>query len=235
MRNRFPKKQRRGAAAVAGTLALALALSWSAGSAFAQNADDEDVPLDTKLIRQFLKDLGLRRDGESIEYRERAPLVVPPSRNLPAPQSQATVTNDPAWPNDPDVKQRKIDAVKRKQPNKTAAEAMIEEGRPISRAELERGRVAAGTASGSSKSPDEDARALKPSELGSKSIFSDMFSSFGGAKEETAPFTGEPPRQNLTAPPTGYQTPSPNQPYGISPKNEKKALTVEDRAAGETR
>jgi hypothetical protein len=235
MRNRFPKKQPRGAAAVAGTLVLALALSWSAGSAFAQNADDEDVPLDTKLIRQFLKDLGLRRDGDGIEYRERAPLVVPPSRNLPAPQNEATVTNDPAWPNDPDVKQRKTDAVKRKQPNKTAAEAMIEEGRPISRAELERGRVAPGTASGGSQSPDEGARALKPSELGSKSIFSNMFSSFGGAKEETAPFTGEPSRQNLTAPPTGYQTPSPNHPYGISPKNEKKALTLEDRAAGETR
>src|SRR5712692_3948119 len=224
MRNRYPMKRPRGVAAVAGTLALALALSWSAGSAFAQNADDEDVPLDTKLIRQFLKDLGLQRDGDGIEYRERAPLVVPPSRNLPAPQSQATVTNDPAWPNDPDVKQRKIDAVKRKQPNKTAAEAMIEEGRPISRAELERGRVAAGTGSGGSQSPDDGSRPLRPSELGSKSIFSGIFSSFGGAKEETAPFTGEPSRQNLTAPPTGYEAPSPNHPCGISPKNEKKAL-----------
>src|SRR5712691_1378090 len=156
MRNRFPKKQRRGAAAVAGTLALALALSWSAGSAFAQNADDEDVPLDTKLIRQFLKDLGLRRDGESIEYRERAPLVVPPSRTLPPPQQgEAAINNNPAWPKDPDVVKRKAEAARKKQPasNKTAAETMIEEGRPLSRAELERGRGT--SASSGSQTPEE--------------------------------------------------------------------------------
>src|ERR1700687_3094983 len=84
MRDRNSKRRRRTAAAWAGTLALAIALGWSAGSAFAQNAaDDEEVPLDTKLFRQWMKDLGLRRDGEGIEYRERAPLVVPPSRTLP--------------------------------------------------------------------------------------------------------------------------------------------------------
>jgi len=38
---------------------------------------------------------------------------------------------------------------------------------------------------------------------------------FGGKKEETAKFTGEPPRSSLTDPPPGYQTPSPDQPYGL--------------------
>ena len=243
MRNRYPTRPRRGAAAsvrtfAAGMLALALALGWSAGNAFAQNADDEDVPLDTKLIRQFLKDLGLRRDGEGIEYRERAPLVVPPSRNLPPPQSEAAVTNNPAWPKDPDVAQRKADAVKKKLPNKTAADSMIEEGRPISRNELERGRVATGTTSGGSQTPEEGARRLQPSELGSKGVFGGIFSTFGPDKGETATFTGEPVRDNLTAPPAGYRTPSPNQPYGLGPKderNERKAMTPEDRAVGAPR
>ena len=237
MRNRFSTRQRRTAAAWAGALTLALAIAWGTGSAFAQSADDEDVPLDTKLFRQWMKDLGLRRAGdEGIEYRERAPLVVPPSRTLPPPQSEAAVTNIPAWPNDPDVKQRKADAAKKNRPHRTAAEQMEAEGRPLSRAELERGRVAAGTTSSTrSPAPEESARPMQPSELGSKSIFSDMFSSFRGDKGETAEFTGEPPRENLTAPPAGYQTPSPNHPYGITPKNEKKALTVEDRASGETR
>ena len=69
------------------------------------------LPLDTKLFRQLMKDLGLRRrDGSGIEYRERSPLVVPPSRNLPQPRSETAATENPAWPNDPDVKQRKLEA-----------------------------------------------------------------------------------------------------------------------------
>ena len=236
MGERYPTRRSRRARILAGALALVLA-GWGAGSAWAQNAadDEEEVPLDTKLMRQFLKDLGLRRDGEGIEYRERAPLVVPPSRNLPPPQSEAGVTNNPAWPKDSDVKQRKADTAKKKQPNRTAAETMDAEGRPISRSELDRGRVAAGTPTGGSPSPEEGGRPLRPSELGGKNLFSDMFSSVTGDKGEVGKFNGEPLRDNLTAPPVGYQTPSPNQPYGLSPKNQKKALTVEDRASGETR
>jgi hypothetical protein len=64
-----------------------------------------------------------------------------------------------------------------------------------------------------------------------------MFSSAPWAdKTETSTFTAEPPRDNLTAPPAGYQTPSPNQPYGLGPSQEKrKGLTFEERTAGETR
>ena len=39
---------------------------------------------------------------------------------------------------------------------------------------------------------------------------------FGKKKEEQAKFTGEPPRTSLTEPPAGYQTPSPDQPYGLA-------------------
>src|SRR5262249_23923309 len=77
--------------------------------------------------------------------------------------------------------------------------------------------------------------AMKPSELGAKSFFSDIFSSFSN-KGETGTFTGEPVRENLTAPPAGYQTPSPDQPYGLSPKGQNaKAMSVEDRAVGQKR
>jgi hypothetical protein len=228
------KGQRRIAATAAVALAAVLALGTS--GAFAQNAqDDEDVPLDTKLLRQWMKDLGMRRDGESIEYRERAPLVVPPSRDLPPPQGEAPVTANPAWPKDPDVAQRKAEAVKKKQPYRTAAEAMDAEGRPLSRAELDKGKVAPGTTASASQTPEESARPMKPSELGSKSFFSDIFSSFSD-KGETGTFTGEPVRENLTAPPAGYQTPSPSQPYGLAPKGQNaKAMSVEDRAVGPKR
>ena len=86
-----------------------------------------------------------------------------------------------------------------------------------------------------------DARPLRPDELGSKGLitknfFGEIFSSFGPEKTETETFTGEPVRDTLTAPPAGYQTPSPNQPYGVGPKKATgKALTLEQRTAGETR
>ncbi|HYZ43556.1 MAG TPA: hypothetical protein VE667_01750, partial [Xanthobacteraceae bacterium] len=104
MRERTAKRPRRAAAIAAVALAMAVAL----GAAGARAEDDEDVPLDTKLLRQFMKDLGLQRDGQPIDYHERAPLVVPPSRNLPPPRSEEEVTaKTPAWPKDPDVTQRK--------------------------------------------------------------------------------------------------------------------------------
>ncbi len=230
MRHRDRKRQRRVAAAAAVTLAVALALGT--GGAFAQD-EDEEVPLDTKIFRQLMKDLGLRRDGEEIDYRERAPLVVPPSLNLPPPQDGSPVAANPAWPKDPDVAQRKAETVRKKQPARTAAEAMEAEGRPLSRAELDRGKTTA--KAGGSASPDEGARAMLPSELHSKSFFKDMFSSFSN-EPEVGKFDGEPVRENLTAPPPGYQTPSPEQPYGLRAASQKaKAATVEDRAVGYNR
>ncbi len=234
MRHRFSSRQPRTAAGWASTLAFLLAMTCSASVAHAE--DQEDLPLDTKLFRQLMKDLGLLRDGSQIEYRERAPLVVPPNRDLPRPRSESAAAANPAWPNDPDVKQRKLEAenTKRSRNSRTAAETMDAEARPLPRSELDRGgRVAAGS-SGGSNSPEDSARPMRPSELGSKGLFGSLFSL--GSKTEASTFSGEPERDSLTAPPSGYQTPSPNQPYGLGPATERaKPATIEDRAAGQTR
>jgi hypothetical protein len=232
MRKRNPKRQRRAAAAAA--IALALALAWGGGNAFAQD-DEEDVPLDTKLFRQLMKDVGLQKDGEGIDYRERAPLVVPPSLNLPPPQTTQSLSANPAWPKDPDVQRRKAEAAAKKKPLKTAGETMEEEGRPLSRKDIDRGKVAAGTQNSGSNGPDEDMRWFKDPAAKSANIFKEMFGTFS-TKEEVGNFTGEPVRDTLTAPPPGYQTPSPDQPYGLGAKtNKRKAMTIEERTAGETR
>jgi hypothetical protein len=234
MRDRFLPRRRRSAAAFAGIFALAIALS--PGGACAE--DDENLPWDVKIMRQFLKDLGLQRDGGvGIEYRERAPLVVPPSRNLPPPQDAAAATGNPAWPNDPDVRQRREEAAERKKPRKITSEVMEVEARPLPRSELERGRIPPGTQKTTqAASPEESARPMRPSELGSKSLFSGMFSSFGGSKQESAAFSGEPERDSLTAPPPGYQTPSASHPYGMGPQIDRpKAARPEDRVTGEAR
>jgi hypothetical protein len=234
MRNRHPIGPRRLAAAVTFVMAMAL----SAGSAFAADGDEEDVPLDTKILRQFLKDLGLRNgSGEDIDYRERAPLVVPPSRNLPPPQAEGTATaRTPAWPKDPDVKRQKQTAEKAKL-NGFNAEEQQRALRPnelgYKTGDVLRSITGSKTADGSNPAvgPDESqtTRPLKPSELGY--TFGQVWKSLGPQKPESAPFTGEPPRASMTAPPAGYQTPSPNFPYGLEPerKNTAKPTTLEER------
>jgi hypothetical protein len=241
MQDRYSVRRRRAVAAVA----LALAISASAGAAFAQEATEEDetVPLDTKILRQLMKDWGFRRDGDAvggIDYRERAPLVLPPNRALPPPQSEATGSiKNPAWPVDPDVKRRKQEAAAEKAKLKGGV-SVEEQSRALRPSELNQVRRAPGEGSDGSNGPavgptaEDSARPMSPSELGTKNPFGSLFSSFGpNKKAETAPFTGEPPRASMTEPPSGYQTPSPSQPYGVGAA--KDTYTVpkpEDTAVG---
>lgn len=235
MRSRNPKGLRRAAAAAA--VALAVALAWSAGSARAED-DDENVPLDTKLFRQFMKDLGLRRDGDGlIEYRERAPLVVPPTRELPPPRDEADVAKTPAWPKDPDVARRKQDLAAEKARLKGNL-SVEEQARALRPDELDKpgaGEKKSADAKGAGKSAEDTSRPLMPSDLGTKTekIFGSIWSTFTPAKPESAPFTGEPPREAMTAPPSGYQTPSPNYPYGVGVEDKRKVLTADEKLKGQ--
>jgi hypothetical protein len=229
MRNRYPNRQR--AAAFAGILAVALAMAFGAGSAFAE--DDDDVPLDTKVFRRVMKELGFRNGDEGIEYRERAPLVVPPSRNLPPPQSEGPSARNPAWPKDPDVARRREATAAEKAKLRRSSDNVIDDARPLRPDELKGQPGAPATASTEPARPsaEEAARPLNPSQLrGDKNWFDSFVSAVGPQRPETAPFTGEPPRTSMTAPPPGYQTPSPNQPYGVGVEQTKaKAQTLESR------
>jgi hypothetical protein len=239
MRDRYPTRRRRAVAAVV----LALAMGTSAGACFAQDAasDEDNAPADTKIIRQFMKDWGFRRDGEEvgIDYRERPPLVLPPSRNLPPPQSEATGSiKNPAWPSDPDVNRRKQAAAAEKAKLKGVAISVEEQSRPLRPDELNGRRGSGdGVEPTSSKGPavtvEDSQRALRPEELGAKNPFASLFSGVGSQKTETAPFTGEKARTSMTEPPTGYQTPSPAQPYGLGPaKTQYTVPKPEDHAVG---
>src|SRR5262245_25275643 len=104
-----------GASAVFG---LAVGIAALLVPASARAADDEDS-IDKKVMRGIMEGLGLKRDGEEmINYRERSPLVIPPSRELPPPErSDAVTANNPAWPKDPDVERRKAQAAMEKSRN----------------------------------------------------------------------------------------------------------------------
>ena len=183
----------------------------------ARAGDSDDVPLDTKIIRGFLEGFGLRRDGEAINYGERAPLVIPPSHALPPPeQSDAAIAKNPAWPNDPDVQRRKQEAKQERSISMNPDETLLNDQRVLRPNEIAPGPKPSATRKaddGYRPPPNGSGDPLPPSQLGSKSnIWSKMF---GKDEPEAGRFTGEPPRTALTEPPPGYQTPSPGQPYGV--------------------
>jgi hypothetical protein len=199
--------------------AAVLALPASAQS---QSQASDDVPFDTKLIRGILEGIGLKRDGEDgINYQERSPLVLPPSHDLPPPQTTDGAVNNPAWPKDPDVARRKAAAAAER--NRNVSEEREREENRLSPDELAPGakgnpklaRTGGRADTGPSPTEDDHYR-MSPSELGYKGgLFGNMF---GGKKddENVAKFTREPPRASLTDPPPGYRTPSPDQPYGVA-------------------
>jgi hypothetical protein len=216
-------------------LAFAVLAAFIPAGVQAQDDDDDKKSwwnLDKKLLNDFMRGLGLRNGSEpQIEYRERSPLVIPPSRNLPAPE-QAGAGRSAAWPVDPDVKRKQEAAAKRKDRKGYDPDY---EGRNLTPSELNpAGANRSAGRPGTPESMGEDGKPMRPPELG---YMGNLFSSFGsfGSKDEYATFEREPPRNSLTAPPSGYQTPSVAQPYGLTSKKENKTtVTPYDPATGES-
>jgi hypothetical protein len=218
--------------AFAGALGLAVLAALIPARAQAQDDDDDDKKsawnFDKKLLNDLMRNLGLRNGNESqIEYRERSPLVIPPSKTLPPPE-QAGAGRNAAWPVDPDVKRKKEAAAKRKERKGYDPDY---EGRNLTPSELNpAGANRSAARPGTPDSMGNDGKPMQPSELG---YFGGLFSSFGSNnKDEVANFDHEPPRTSLTAPPSGYQTPSAAQPYGITKKDPKLTVTPYDQAVG---
>jgi len=214
------------------------ALVVCANAAAARAGDDSD-----SFYNKFMRVLGVKNPltmEYGIDYSERSPLVVPPTRDLPPPVAAAPPST-PDWPKDPDVKRR----AKARAEQKVAPQYdyVVESSRPLRPGELD---VPGASTSAGNAAPANDGTAGPakdrndlppgaPTQQGGQSnpptakkrIFSfDWFK-----KEEYATFTGEPARTSLTDPPSGYLTPSPDQPYGISPeKKQNKVPTIADRA-----
>ena len=198
-------------------VALGIGLVMTAGAARAQDDDEDDKTFEEKIIEGIMTGIGgTNMENRGIEYRERSPLVVPPKLDLPPPAAASNEVKAPNWPKDPDEARRKAAIAARKKENKDPREA----SRILTPSELNvRGPKASSTAdSDSVTQPGGNPGAnsiLSPSQLGYSGGFSGLF---GGNKAEVAPFKGEPTRESLTQPPSGYQTPSPNFAYGTGPK-----------------
>ncbi|MGU3496191.1 hypothetical protein ACLBXM_19290 [Xanthobacteraceae bacterium A53D] len=183
---------------------------------------------DPNLMQNALTTLGIIEDQKpDIQYRERAPLVVPPAQAtsgaLPPPQSTMSSTL-PNWPKDPDI--LRAEQAKKKEANQPAMR--YEDRRDVLMpSELNKGRRAnAGRLDGPAQRYEDKRDVELPSQLGFRSWF-------GVTPSDQKPmvFTGEPERESLTQPPVGYQTPAPNAPYGVVEKKDEpfKFPTLFDR------
>jgi hypothetical protein len=208
-------------------LGASMAVASTVTAAHAE--DDDDAMWDVRMVRKFLRGFGLRNGQEAgIEYRERAPLVVPPSRDLPAPVSPDAMTvNNSAWPSDPDARRRAEErrAKPAKRDPKTYSATLAGEDRlPPDQLNQRSDKPSERTSDNDPNKPAE----MTPSQLGfSNNMWRGMLGigrSFSGEREvETARFSHEPSRNALTDPPAGYRVPSASQPYGINGKAERNA------------
>lgn len=219
-------------AAWVGMLGLTVVVTCAPGSARAQDDEESSIwNLNERVVKSFMGALGLRDGSEpGLDYRERSPLVVPPSRNLPPPETTAAPAN-PAWPADPDQQRRGAARTK----SKKFLTGTNEDSRALTRSELDPAGAAAARRRGSSGTgAGGNDHQMLPSELGyGGGLFSLKALGFGSGTDEVGTFKQEPPRTNLSAPPSGYQTPSPTEPYGVTKRIERK-VTPYDPAVGAT-
>src|SRR5947207_289877 len=197
-------------------IALGIGVVMTAGAVRAEDDEEDDKTFEEKIIEGIMAGIGgTNMENRGIDYRERSPLVVPPKLDLPPPASSSADVKAPNWPKDPDEARRKAAIAARKKDNKDPREA----SRILTPSELDKRAPKKSTAGSDTVdqpggNPGANA-VLSPSQLGYSGGFSGLF---GGNKAEVAPFKGEPTRESLTQPPSGYQTPSPNFAYGTGPK-----------------
>jgi hypothetical protein len=199
-------------------VALGIGLLLASGAARAQQkgADEDEPTFEEKIIEGIMKGIGgTNMENTGIDYRERSPLVVPRKLDLPPPASTSAEVKAPNWPKDPDEARRKAAIAARKKENKDPVAA----ARVLSPSELNVGKPTGKSDVRGSDSTqpggDTSHNTLSPSQLGYSGGFMGMFK---GNSSESAQFKGEPTRDSLTQPPSGYQTPSPNYAYGTGPQ-----------------
>ena len=221
--------------ALAISFAALLIIAGAVGHAFAQDDEDDELP-DTKFFKSMLRGFGLKNGQENsgIDYQERAPLVVPPTRDLPPPQTEDPARKNALWPIDQDEQRRKEAASRRKKGSSVPFD-WSDLSRQLSPNEMKKGATTAKDTAlrkRSAETPEAYQQQSTPSQLGYVGgLFGSMSDFFtGNNKPESATFEAEPPRASLTDPPVGYRSPSPAEPYGVnSAKGAGKAISQEDR------
>lgn len=138
--------------------------------------------------------------GPEIDYRERAPLVLPPQEALPKPEAPA-VKRTAAWPQDPDVLRRRKAAEEARAP----IVATGDKAEVLTPAELAKGRAAQGEPVNpnncGAKGNNRGCLVVSPAELRAEG---DRFEAANPDSTKELQAGQEPDRTFLTQPPKGY-------------------------------
>jgi hypothetical protein len=157
------------------------------------------------LVKDFLGAIGvIDKEKDAIDYRERAPLVLPPRMELREPAAPGSVqARNPQWPNDPDVAARKRQAAEDRAPvTDTEARRMNRENTRLTIDEMRAGRHAGAEVPTGPVSRAPDNAWLNPDILRAQHA--------QGRTAAAAPDDGR--RRSLTEPPSAYRQSATGQP-----------------------
>ena len=185
-------------AAVGGAFLLGLAMSTPAKA-----LDDGDENIFSSIVQLLTVGVGLGGSSEKprIDYRERAPLVLPPNlQQLPPPGAGAAARNA-NWPQDYDVERNRRTAARERAPRPEYDEVG--------------GRTAPARIAGAPPSDANDPTECKQDTLdmlcNPQGFWSTMRTR--GQSERRVAVGQEPPRRALTDPPAGFRKPVTEQKY----------------------
>lgn len=208
----------------ASRMLLAGSLLLATSPAFAQEG---------MLFKNLVEGSGLFGSSKAdIEYKQRAPLVVPPSSTLPKPQ-EAGAHRSAAWPDDPDVARRKAE---RDSSNILFqnTESYRANTRPLmSQEELRRGRVTGRTNGPDGIVADHNNynNQIQPIRVGRE-----MAARQSQTDEASVAYGTEPARRYLHEPPTGYRRPAGTAALGpgaSGPQEDKQAVGQREYLTGQ--
>lgn len=175
------------------------------------------------LFQNLMRGTGLLGGEQNdIEYRQRAPLVVPPASTLPRPQEPGSARNA-AWPDDPDVARRRAE----NDPKRSifgVGEAFRANNKPVmSQEELRKGRVVgrANDPSGVVADHNNYNNQIEPIRIGRE-----LAAKQSQTDTSNLAYGSEPQRQYLFEPPPGYRRPAGTAPLGPGlggPREDKQA------------
>lgn len=176
--------------------------------------DEEDPAVQSQPgAMGFLLGMAGQKRGPGIDYKARAPLVMPPSEDLPDPSSSiATKSSDSGmdWPDDPDERERRRLIAKRAKGEATVSpqEWTTDTGsRRLSPEEIQAGRLAGGGL--------KTEKSAKPKRLSDTEQFRmspvELAKTFIPGSKDKALFDeagNVKPREYLIEPPEEYRTPA---------------------------
>jgi hypothetical protein len=134
------------------------------------------------------------KEQDSIDYRARAPIVVPPRTDLPPPKE---AVRDPAWPKDPDIAAERRAALDSRRPARQLT--------PNSRVEMSQTELQQGRGPLPSDGPPDECQAGAGTPICLFTPWIVLKSIVTRFQSDTVQPGPEPPRKYLTEPPAGYR------------------------------